>query len=253
MLIDTLCHLDFRNHFPNPGQTLSEAAEWQVSYVVNPACCRADWSGIIKLANQFSALLPALGLHPCAMAEHIQEDLESMEEFVRRNKVTIIGGIGLDKAQAHNYQHQQAYLEAQLVLAQKLGMPVLIYSNRAHVDILTILKDVGFTQGGIIHDFNGSLEIAKAYLQRGFKLGIGPLLSHPNQHMLANCCKLLPLEAFVLETGSPEQSMYGTHCSNHPRDLVEVYGMFLKLRTEPEAEIISRLWQNSTRALSLTI
>ena len=67
-----------------------------------------------------------------------------------------------------------------------------------------MVRRLGFTQGGIIHAFSGSLQQGQALIKLGFKLGIGGALSHVRAIKLRKTVADLPLESIVLETDSPD-------------------------------------------------
>ena len=90
--------------------------------------------------------------------------------------------------------------EKQLKIAEKYNLPVVIHSRDAVQDTIDILKK--YKVSGIIHSFSGSYEVAKIYLDMGFKLGINGVVTFKNCNLKDTLIKLSPND-IVLETDSP--------------------------------------------------
>ena len=93
---------------------------------------------------------------------------------------------------------------AQLDLARRLKLPVIIHSRDAAKDTLDIMKaEHGSDIGGVIHCFSYTKEMAREYLDMGFFLGIGGVLTFKNARKLVQTVEAIPLSAIVLETDCP--------------------------------------------------
>ncbi|MBU1068905.1 TatD family hydrolase, partial [Myxococcota bacterium] len=98
---------------------------------------------------------------------------------------------------------QEPVFARQLRLAAGAGLPVLVHVVKAHDLVLHHLKENGQGVRGIIHAFSGSPEDARAYIDRGFLLGIGGGITRENAHRLRRVVSKIPLESLVMETDSP--------------------------------------------------
>lgn len=83
-----------------------------------------------------------------------------------------VGEIGLDFLRPHK-EHQIEAFMAQLNIAKKRGLPVLLHVVRAHEEVLAILKQVGLQRPFIVHGFIGSVALAERYLNMGGYLSFG--------------------------------------------------------------------------------
>ena len=93
---------------------------------------------------------------------------------------------------------------AQLDLARRLKLPVIIHSRDAAKDTLDIMKaEHGSDIGGVIHCFSYTKEMAREYLDMGFFLGIGGVLTFKNARKLVETVEYAPLDRLVLETDCP--------------------------------------------------
>ena len=84
---------------------------------------------------------------------------------------------------------------------RRLKLPVIIHSRDAAKDTLDIMKaEHGSDIGGVIHCFSYTKEMAREYLDMGFFLGIGGVLTFKNARKLVETVEYAPLDRLVLET-----------------------------------------------------
>ena len=80
----------------------------------------------------------------------------------------------------------------------------MIHSRDAAQDTLDIIKEEHGEQiGGVIHCFSYGKEMAQVYLDMGFYLGIGGVVTFKNGKKLKEVVKCTPIERIVLETDAP--------------------------------------------------
>lgn len=257
VLIDSHCHLDFPVFDNDRQQVLNDCWEKNIRAIVIPGVCCKDWQRLLSLCQQQNMLLPALGLHPCFMAEHQTQDLDTLAELCCSQSLTAIGEIGLDFYIENAQQDLQQYFFAeQLQIAVHNNLPVLIHARKSHDTIIKYLKN-NVSVRGIIHAYSGSYEQAKEYLKRGFKLGFGGSFTYPRATKLRSLVTKLPLEAWVLETDAPDMSPFKYHGQrNSPHHLGEIAQVFIQLYTEQSSkqlmngqQIIEQLNKNTLEVL----
>lgn len=167
-----------------------------------------DWSRQLELAREFPDFVrPVLGLHPWWVLEHTRE--ESLAALTRLEPMLTCGGVGLgelgldyfrDKARDASGLQREVF-EAQLEIASRHRLPLVLHVVHAHAQALEILKRHAPQEGGIVHAFSGAFEIAQEYLALGFKLSIGPGLAQPGRFMtLKKALPRLGLSDWVLES-----------------------------------------------------
>ena len=118
--------------------------------------------------------------------------------------------------------------------------------------MLVELKRQQFVDGGILHAFSGSQQQAMAFVDLGFKLGIGGTITYERAEKTRNTVRKLPLECFVLETDAPAMPLAGYQGEvNTPAQLARVFDVFCQLRPEPPELVAAVLWQNSVDVLRL--
>lgn len=128
-----------------------------------------------------------------------------LREAALQERVVAIGEIGLDYYwDSPKREMQKQWFIRQLELARELALPVIIHSRDAAKDTMEILKEQKAEEiGGVIHCFSYSVEIAREYLNMGFYLGIGGVLTFSNAKKLKEVVEMAPLERLVLETDCP--------------------------------------------------
>ena len=142
----------------------------------------------------------SVGIHPWEAAEG---DLATVREHV--GPAQIVGEIGLDYYwDEPDHETQKHWFVRQLQLAREVKLPVIIHSRDAAQDTLDIMKAEKAEEiGGVIHCFSYGTEMAREYLNMGFYLGIGGVLTFKNGKKLKEVAAYAPLEQIVLETDCP--------------------------------------------------
>ncbi|MBQ2374735.1 MAG: TatD family hydrolase, partial [Alistipes sp.] len=105
--------------------------------------------------------------------------------------------IGLDYACKVNRQRQEEFFKQQLLIAQRLKLPVVIHCVRAFDQVLKILQSYTL-RGVIFHGFIGSKELATEVIKRGYFLSFGELTFRSQKTIEA--LRNTPLENLFLET-----------------------------------------------------
>jgi len=156
--------------------------------------------------------LYALGIHPLYTPNASDADLAQLDRALQAHRddprLVAVGEIGLDGfvpslTTPEAWAQQQRFYIAQLRLAQKYDLPVILHVRRSADLLLKGLRQVG-VPGGIAHAFNGSLQQAQAFTGLGFALGFGGAVTFERATALRALARTLPLEALVLETDAPD-------------------------------------------------
>lgn len=205
--IDTHCHLDAAEFASDAEAVRRQAAALGVCHCVLPAVTRAGWPAVQQLAQRFGDSY-ALGIHPLYTGAAAGEDLAALEALLAQQlsdpRLVAVGEIGLDHfVPGLDAARQLHFYRAQLRLARRFGLPVILHVRRSADALLRALREIP-VPGGIAHAFNGSLQQAHAFLALGFKLGFGGALTFERALQLRRLATQLPLAALVLETDAPD-------------------------------------------------
>ncbi len=163
----------------------------------------------IEQAKMFPAMYAAVGLHPEDFS-HTDMPLSAQLEEVERllvgkaeNKIVAVGEIGLDYYwQPYDKAAQAECFEAQLELARKYSLPVVIHDRDAHGDCFDTVcryKDVR----GVFHSYSGSAEMARELVRRGWYISFSGVSSFKNANKVREAIAAVPDERLLIETDAP--------------------------------------------------
>ncbi|MCK5640111.1 MAG: TatD family hydrolase [Gammaproteobacteria bacterium] len=251
-IVDTHCHLDFPDFDLDRLEIIARCHQQGINRIVVPAVNRDNWQRVTDLGKAEAGCFPALGIHPMFLEHYQDGDLQALEQLLDETPVVAIGEIGLDfYVSGFDQQRQQELFEAQLSIAARRQLPVLLHVRKAHDQVLNTLKRIP-VPGGIAHAFNGSLEQAQKYLELGFKLGFGGTLTYPNARRIHTLARELPLSAIVLETDAPDM-VVAAHKGgrNSPEYLTDSLAALASIRGEDEAIVAAQTTRNAVEVLGL--
>ena len=212
--IDTHCHLDAPELSQDVAEVRTRASQQGVAHCVLPAVSVGNFEAVRSLAHRFEDSY-ALGIHPLCVAQAQESDLQTLDvaltQYLADPRLVAVGEIGLDyfvpalKVPPLN-ERQTFFYRAQLKLARKHGLPVILHVRRSADLLLKQLRDLAPADGwsGIAHAFNGSVQQAEEFIKLGFKLGFGGAVTFDNARQLRALAAQLPLSALVIETDSPD-------------------------------------------------
>lgn len=204
-IIDTHCHLDFTAFDQDRAAVLDACQDNGVQAVVVPAVSADSWLRTIELCQTNKALHLALGLHPMFIDQHQPQHLTQLDELVLKHTPIAIGEIGLDYYLKHlDQEKQRLFFAKQLIIAKQQQLPAIVHVRKAHDDCVSLLGEIKLERGGIIHNFNGSIQHAFKYIDLGFKLGFGGMLTFERSRVIRKLAAQIPIEAIVLETDAPD-------------------------------------------------
>lgn len=205
MIFDTHAHFDDAQFDEDRDSHLRALADVGVGTVVNIGASLASSRRSVALTETYPFIYAAVGVHPDEVGELDSAGMEELRQLAVRDKVVAIGEIGLDYHWMVQEKEVQAkWFIAQLDLARELQLPVVIHSRDAAEDTYQILQEQHAEEiGGVIHCFSYSPEMAKKYVDMGFYIGIGGVLTYKNGKKLKEVAAQVPLERIVLETDCP--------------------------------------------------
>lgn len=208
MWIDTHCHLDAAEFDADRDAVVARARAAGVTQIVIPAVAAANFDTVRRLAIQHDFTY-ALGIHPLHVMQAQAGDLDALAEALDTHRIdprlVAVGEIGLDYFVAGMAPDtQQRFYVEQLKLAKRAGLPVLLHVRKSADQLLAGLRRVGFAHGGIVHAFNGSEQQAQAFIEMGFKLGLGGTLTFERSLQIRRIAASVPETALVMETDAPD-------------------------------------------------
>ena len=261
MWIDTHCHLDAPEFSDSLDGVIQAASKNDVQAILLPAVRAVDFSNVKNLAHQCSQQIPGsvytLGIHPLYTNQAQEADITTLEKSIAESladsRFVGVGEIGLDYfVEDLDPNKQEFFFNAQLDLAQKYQLPVILHVRRSQDAILKALRRRNIP-GGIAHAFNGSFQQAEQFIELGFKLGFGGAATYERALQIRRLLKELPLESIVTETDAPDIPPAWLRQEgitfNEPAFVARIAKELASVRGVNDAEFSSAVWRNAMQAL----
>ena len=185
------------------GTLLSDSASYIINIGTSPETSRLA----IEQAKKYDNMYTAVGIHPSdtRFLTDMEAELADIESLVldKSNKCVCIGEIGLD----YHYpdtdkEKQMLYFEAQMRLAEKLGMPVCIHDRESHADVMEVIHRFPNVKG-VLHSFSGSAEMAEELVKLGWMISFSGTLTFTNAKKPREVAARIPREFVMIETDCP--------------------------------------------------
>ena len=268
--IDTHCHLDAPEFDADRAAVRAAARLAGVQCCVIPTVQASNFAPTRAIAHAQDDVY-ALGIHPLYVPQATGGDLQALEQALTAHaddaRLVAVGEIGLDffvpeLCTPAMRSKQHLFFEAQLRLAQRFGLPVILHSRRALDQVLRALRQTP-TVGGIAHAFVGSAQQAQQSIDLGLKLGFGGAMTYERATRLRQLAASLPLDAIVLETDAPdmpprwlyktaaEREAGQTQSRNTPAELPRLGQVLADLRGLTQQAICQATFDNARAVLPL--
>ena len=178
-----------------------------VSYILNVGTSPETSRLAIEQAKKFEGMYVAAGIHPSdtRFLSDIDSELAEIEALLTDpdNKCVCLGEIGLDyHYDGTDKEKQMEYFERQMLLAEKLGLPVCIHDREAHGDVMDVIRRHPNVKG-ILHSFSGSTEMATELIKLGYYISFSGTLTFTNAKKPREVAAALPMDKVLIETDCP--------------------------------------------------
>jgi len=204
-IIDTHAHYDHRQYDKDREQVLATMPQNGVDAVVNVGCDLKSSKVSVALAEAHPFVYATVGVHPHDAKSLTEQGLQSLKKLCSTKKVVAYGEIGLDFY--HNFSEpdvQRYWFKRQLELAGEVGKPVVIHTRDAAEETYDLIKNsYANTRGGVVHSFSGDAKLAHLYIDLGFYIGIGGVITFDKTSRMQSVVEAIPLDKILLETDAP--------------------------------------------------
>jgi TatD DNase family protein len=204
-LIDAHAHLSAGSISGVVHEVIGHLRASGLQHIVLGGVDPADWRRQLELGRRYREFLTtAAGIHPWVVRDADEGVLATMFEDLSKmaTQFDLIGEVGFDfyKDNSHAQKlKQRHWCERQLDLCSSLGKPVVLHVVRGHDQMLEALNNFDGIRG-ILHAFNGSDELARQYVRRGFILSLGQRFFRQKKASELAWLRGIP---FVLESDAP--------------------------------------------------
>lgn len=198
MIIDTHCHV-IDLEYDNIDEIINRFKD---NIMIISGYDSISNRNVVDIVKKYKNVYGTLGFHPSEVDKFSEEEFNYIKNNINNSKIVGIGEIGLDYHYGSNNKEKQIKMFKSLLdLAQSENISVVIHTRDAAQDTMNILKNYKLKVD--IHCFGYSLEIAKECIKRGYRLGIGGVLTFKNSKKLVEIVSNIPIENILIETDSP--------------------------------------------------
>jgi TatD DNase family protein len=205
MIFETHAHYEDAAFDEDRRELLERLPKHNIEYVVNISSGIKTVEQSINLADNYDYIYASVGIHPEYSKMMNEERLMWLKEKAMHPKVVAVGEIGLDYYwDTPERDIQKEWFVRQMEMAKEIGKPLVVHSRDAANDTFNLMKESKADEvGAVLHCFGYGVEQARQYLNMGFYLGIGGVVTFKNGRKLKEVVAFSPLEQMVLETDSP--------------------------------------------------
>ncbi|MFC1745021.1 TatD family hydrolase [Candidatus Riflebacteria bacterium] len=260
-LIDSHLHLQEPEFAEDLEVVLQRASDLGVQYFICNGTCEEDWPRLYEISQKYQQIIPCFGLHPWLVAKRSKNWLSLLEEFLTKTGAPL-GEIGLDcYKKDRDENEQEEVFRAQLKLACRLKIPVMIHCVRAWDWLLHVLgNEAPLPAGFLIHAYGGGPEYVSPLAQMGAYFSFTASVLKKKNTRQQDSLRAIPHDRLMLETDAPDfapakgfRTFYsprsGGRLRNEPGNLPAIFRGVAEILQESENKLAQRLWQNGFRFL----
>lgn len=252
MIFESHAHYESRQFDEDRDALLESFNENGIGYVVNVASSAQTTKQSIALAEKYPWIYASVGVHPSDIGEMDEAEYQWLAKMCDHEKCVAVGEIGLDyywDKEPEVRENQRYWFERQIALAKTQKLPIIVHSRDAAKDTMDIIKKTDAASvGGVIHCFSNSLEFAKMYVDMGFYIGIGGVVTFKNAKVLKEVAAWTPLERILLETDCPYMAPVPNRGKrNSSLNLPYVAQMIAALKGISYDEVANATFENAKR------
>lgn len=205
MIFESHAHYDDKAFDEDREELLNSLREEGISHIVNIGSSIEDSKETIELTKEYPFIYGSVGVHPGSTKGLTEADMLELMDMSKNEKILAIGEIGLDYYwDTPDRSIQKKWFDRQLNLAKEVKLPVVIHSRDAAKDTYDMIKQAKLTaRTGVIHCFSYAKEMAKQYIDLGYYIGVGGVVTFKKARKLKEVVEYTPLDHILLETDAP--------------------------------------------------
>ena len=252
---DTHAHLhDPRYETSQWGSTdgmIKAALEAGLEGAVNIGTNLEDAHRAIAFAEKYPFIYAAVGMYPSESqyaGDNLDDHLKEIERLLSHPKVVALGEIGLDYHYDDTNKDVQKYaFDAQMKIAERIGIPVVIHDREAHGDTMDIIKRYPKVTG-VMHSFSGSAEMARQLCDLGWSISFSGTVTFKNAAKVKEAAAIVPDANLLCETDSPYLTPVPYRGkTNYPGYVLYTVRAIAEIRGVSEESIAALTVQNAKR------
>ena len=250
MIFDTHSHYDDGRFDEDRDELIASFPENGIGAVCNVCSDLPSLESVKDLVEKYDFFYGAVGIHPSDCGDLTQDDLDRILLLTQMERIVAVGEIGLDYYwDTPSRSIQKEWFSKQLTMAVERHIPVVIHSRQAPEDTYDIMKACrAGDAGGVVHCYSYDRAWAEKFLDMGFYLGIGGVVTFKNSPALRETVEYMPAERIVVETDCPylaPEPYRGKR--NSSLYLKYVISKIAQLKGLSNTEVEDITWENACR------
>jgi TatD DNase family protein len=246
-VVDTHCHLDSSK--PPDDELVARAREVGVTRIATVGMNPESIERAVAAANAYEEVYAIVGRHPNeATGFDPARDMEPIERATVDARVRAIGETGLDYFRDYApREDQRRAFEAQIELAARLGLPLVIHTRAAEEDTFAMLRERAGDVTVVLHCFSAPDRLDEC-VERGYVCSFAGNVTYPKGTDLQQAARDVPGELIMVETDSPYLSPQPVRGKpNEPANVIETARYVADLRGVSYAEFEQTVERNAAR------
>ncbi|TVQ62731.1 MAG: TatD family deoxyribonuclease [Phycisphaerales bacterium] len=210
-VIDTHCHLTFKDFRDRVGETLGAASRRGVTGAITISTTTRDCLEALEIARAHERVWCSSGVHPLHSHEgpHVWENLRTV---AKAPECVAWGELGLDlhydgphrAVQDAVLAEQLAFIESCARSDDALDLPIVIHCREAFEELLPVLRGAPFRGDRyVFHCFTGSAAEVRKVLDFGAFVSFTGVVTYKNAQEVAAAARLVPSDRIMVETDAP--------------------------------------------------
>ena len=192
MIFETHAHYDDEAFDGDRDSLLTSMAQHGIGTIINVGASLRGVEDTVRLTEKYPFVYGAVGVHPDEVGSLDEEKIKWLRSLCDLEKIVAVGEV------------QKKWFVRQMDLAKETGLPIVVHSRDAAKDTLDLMKaERADNLKGVIHCYSYSVEQAKEYMNMGYYLGVGGVVTFKNGKRLKDVVEYAPLDYLLLETDAP--------------------------------------------------
>lgn len=210
-MIDTHCHIDFKDFNKNRDEVIKRAQN-KLNCIINSGVTLGGNRRTLKLSEEYNNFIfPAFGFHPVNSSKSDQSVVEEVIEELHENidKAVAIGEVGMDYfhvKDSEGRKRQEKIFNQFAGLAQEYELPLIVHARDSEDRAFKIVKKYKSIPEVIFHCYSGSIETAAKIIEEEFYTSFSTMICFSKHHQML--AEEISLEYILTETDSPYLSPF---------------------------------------------
>jgi TatD DNase family protein len=254
VLFDSHCHLTDEQFRDDVDAVVANAAAAGVLRMITVSSTPDDAEAAISLARRYDHVWATAGVHPHSVADVGRDAMSRVADLADDPNVVALGETGLDYYYDNSPRPvQRRALRRHVELAADLALPLVVHCREADDDMVAMIQEVEGEVFGVLHCFDGTVELLEAGLEAGWMISFSGLVTFKNYEG-EGLIRAVPPDQLMIETDSPYLAPVPNRGKrNEPAFVKQVAHTLARIRGERPEDVAANTFRNATKFYGLPL